>query len=497
MFGSTVSRLFTIASIFLLAVIVVACSTATPQPEITPETVEVQVDVPVEVTRIVEVEGETVVETETIIVTATPEPVATAVPASEENPVELHVGVSLNAEELQVWLPLFNALDEAHPEWFLVLEQTPQASVNEKMNANAAAGTLPCVQEVQGLFINPFIRQGAFIPLNDLIAQYELPMDDFWPEVMVEWQYQGQSYGIPLVAAPEMLYFNKAMFDAAGMDYPTDAWTFDDLREAAIQLTLDNQGRNPTDPDFDPANIQQWGFNASPSSLSFWAHVYVEPWGGSFCANEDCTQVSMDDPENMEALQFWYDLVVTNHAGLYDPFSGAQTGVPGDPFIAERAALGYDGFFAIGVINATAQFPFGVRQPPEGPAGRSSALSTRGYAIATNCAYPEEAFKLIQELTGTDFLNQMWTQSGFSVPSRRSAAQTLLETDLDGADSVLATMEYAHGFRPNGPGAFEAYNQTLGIAKDVFAGARDLAEGYAEIEETANTILTTAAESQQ
>ena len=478
---------FALVATFLLA----ACTT-----EATPE--QVEVEVPVEVTRLVQVEGETVtiVETETIVVTATSAPEPTLVPASADNPIELHVGVAMNAEELAVWLPLFEQLDADHPEWFLVLEQTPFASVNEKMNANAAAGTLPCVQEVQGLFVNPFIRQGVFRPVDDLIDQYGVEMDDFWPGVVTEWRWQGETYGIPAVAAPELLVFNKDMLDAAGVEYPTDDWTFDDLREAAIQLTLDSAGRNPTDPAFDPADIQQWGFNTSPASLPFWAHIFVEPWGDDFCADEDCTRVSMTDPEDIEALEYWYDLVVNNNSALYDPFSGAQTGVPGDPFIAEKAALGFGGYFIIGVINANENFEFGVRQPPLGSAGRSTAFSTRGYSIPNTCEYPEEAFKLIQALTSTEFLDEMWTKPGFSMPSRRSAAQTVLETDLDGAESILATMEYGHGFRPNGPGGFEAYGQALGITTSVFMGETDLEEGYAEVEALVNEILENAEQQQ-
>lgn len=465
----------------LLTMAFVASACAAP----TPERIEV------EVTKIVA--GTPVVEK--VVVTATPAAEPTPEPASAEKPVELHVGVSMTAVELQTWLPLFDKLDQDHPEWFLVLEQTPGLSASEKMAANVAAGTLPCVQEVAGLFVNPFIRQGAFLPLDDYIAESGVDMTDFWPRVMEEWTWEGKAYGIPLVAAPEILYFNKAMFDAAGLPYPTDDWTMDDLREAAIQLTLDAGGRNPTDPGFDPKDIKQWGFNASPASLGIWPHVYVEPWGGDFCADAACSQLSMTDPEDLQALNFWYDLVTKNHAGLYDPFSGAQTGVPGDPFIAERAATGYDGFFAIGVIRAIGAFDFGVRQPPQGPAGRSSALSTRGYTIGANCKYPDEAFRLIQELTSTEFLRDMWAVPGHSVPSRRSAAQILLEmqTPLDGVESVLATMEYGHGFRPNGPGAFEAYITTSGTPVKIFAGEVGLEEGYKQVEEAANEILAKAA----
>jgi multiple sugar transport system substrate-binding protein len=479
-------------SVGLLTAVVFTLSACSPAATALPPTSvpPTQVPVIVEVTRVVQ--GTNVVEQ--ITVTATPEPVATTEAASAEHPVELHVGVSLNADELRAWLPLFDKIDSDHPEWFLVLDQTPFASVNEKMAANVAAGTLPCVQEVSGLFVNPFILQGAFLPLDERITASGVDMTDFWPRVMEEWMWDGKTYGVPAVAAPEVLYFNKAKFDAAGVAYPTDDWTPEDLATAAVQLTFDKSGKTPNDAGFDPANIKQWGFNSSPSSLSVWGHVYVEPWGGNFCANDTCTQVNMTTPANMEALNFWYDLVANKHAGLYDPYSGAQTGIPGDPLIAEAAAMGYDGYFAIGVIRGSSNFDFGIRQIPKGPKGRSSALSTRGYAVASNCKYPDEAFKLIQELTASDFLRDMWAVPGFSVPARRTAAQVILtaEPKLDGADSVLASMEYAHGFRPNGPGAFEAYNQTFGIATKAFSGEIPLEEGYKQVETTANEILAKA-----
>jgi multiple sugar transport system substrate-binding protein len=477
-----------------------ACAPAAPAA--TPTTGPTQTPYTIEVTRIVA--GTPVVQQVQITTTPAPQPTAapqatvtaqaTAAPASKDHPVELHVGVSFAANELQVWIPQFQTLGANHPEWILVMDQTPFDSNNEKITANAAAGTLPCVQEVPGAFVNQYIQQGAFLSLDNYIANAKMDMTDFWPHVMEEWQWQGKTYGIPAVAAPELLYFNKKMFDAAKMAYPTDNWTMDDFAKAAIQLTLDKNGKNPTDPAFDPKNIKQWGYNASPGSLSIWAHVYVEPWGGSFCADTACTRVVMTTTEDLQALNFWYDLVEKNHAGLYDPYSGAQTGVPGDPLIAGQTAMGEDGFFAIGQIETSTNFPFGVRQIPKGPVGRSSALSTRGYTIAANCKYPDEAFKLIQELTNSKFLHDMWAVPGISVPARRSSAQAILDMKppLDGTQSVLAAMEYAHGFRPNGPGGFEAYIQTYSTSQDVFAGKLSVIDGYTKVAQMANDILAKA-----
>jgi multiple sugar transport system substrate-binding protein len=468
----------TIILAVLIAILVSACSGATPTPE--------QVEIPVEVTRVVQ--GTPVVETMIITPTSPVEP--TQVPASAENPIELRLGTVLTADQIETWMPLFGELDANHPEWILIMEQTPFASVQEKLAASIAAGTLPCVQEVNGLFALPYIRDGAFLAIDDFIDDPEFNKDDFYPVLFANWTSEGKIYGIPHIASPEVLFYNKDMFDAAGLDYPNDDWTFEDLKANALQLSLDSEGRNATDPNFDTENIVQWGFNANPGGLGIWAHYYVEPFGGNFCADEECTELSMTDPEDIAALEWWYDLVQSNGA-LFDPYSGAQTGVPGDPFVAGFAAMGYNNVAGIGQLKASGAFDFGVAQPPMGSAGRSGAFSDTGYAIAANCPYPEEAWKLMKEITSTDFLTKMWALPGHSVPGRESAAQAILQLEPppDDLSPALKAFEYSHSFRPNVPGSFEAFVTTSGIALQVFAGDLGIEEGYTQIEQQANDIL--------
>lgn len=459
----------------ILAMVLSACGPAeTPTPEI--------VEVPVEVTRMVE--GETI--TETIIVTATPEAVE---PASAENPVELRIGVSMTAPELESWLPLIEALDQAHPEWILITEQTPQTSRWEKLAANIAAGALPDVQMMGGLGFIDYVLQDGFIPLDDYITGAGVDMTDFFPYILEEWTVDGKIWGIPNTGAPNVLMFNKEMFDAANVPYPTNEWTYEDQAEAAVALTLDANGNTPTDAAFDPENIVQWGYSSHPGPMPIWANDMLVPLGGDFCADEGCTYVSMTDPEDLEALQYWYDLVVVNHAAPEDVFGGSSTGVPGDCFVAGLCAIAPAGYFVIGQINAAGSFDFGIVERPMGPTGvRSTPMSTNGWAIAANSEYPEEAFKLIMELTGTDFLRNMWAIPGHSVPSRRSAAQGILELGED-YQYVLNAMEYARGFRPNVPGAFEAYFNSLEFTNGVFNGTYALEEGYSLAEEAANAVF--------
>lgn len=462
-----------IGVLVVMTMLVSACTTEEP----TPETIEV------EVTRVVE--GETI--TETIVVTPTPAPVE---PASEDNPIELRIGVSMTAPELESWLPLIEALDQAHPEWILVTEQIPQSSRVEKINANIAAGTLPDVQAMTGLGFVDFVLNDAFIPLDDYIADAEVDMTDFFPYVLEEWTVGGQLYGVPNVGAPNVYFYNKEKFDEAGVAYPTNDWTHEDLLELAVSLTFDSAGRTPNDAGFDPDDIVQWGNSGHPGGIGIWGDAFVAPLGGDLCADEGCTYLSMTDPEDLEALQFWYDLAVVNHAAPADIFGGSTTGVPGDPFVNGFTAMGESGYFLIGQINATGAFDFGIVERPMGPDGtRATSMSTNGWAIARNSSYPEEAFKLVMELTSTDFLRDMWALPGHSVPARRSAAQSIL--DLQGADFqyVLNAMEYARGFRPNIPGAFEAFFNSLEFISGVYNGTYSVEDGYQMAEDAANEVF--------
>ena len=189
-------------------------------------------------------------------------------------PVVLRLGVSLTAQELASFEAAVMMLDEKHPNWTIQVENTPQQAFVEKLNAQLASKPLPDVVRVQGLFAQQWIRQGAFLDLGDFIEascpdleerieDVCLDLEDFYPGPLDQFRWQGTLWGLPDTAAPTVLFYNKEMFDAAGLAYPDDDWTYEDMRQAARLLTLDREGRNATDPQFDPAAIVQWGWNGS------------------------------------------------------------------------------------------------------------------------------------------------------------------------------------------------------------------------------------------
>jgi multiple sugar transport system substrate-binding protein len=411
-------------------------------------------------------------------------------PAGADAPVQLRLAVSLTPQELATFQAAVDALDAAHDEWEIVLEVIPQQSVAEKINTQLAANDLPDVVRSQGLLVQQWLRQGAFLDLTPLIAESKLDLTDFYAGPLAQFQWQEQTWGLPDTAAPDLLFYNKALFDAAGVAYPTDAWTFEDMRQAAIQLTLDDQGRNAADPSFEPTKIVQWGWNGGLTF--FWQRHLVRGWGGDFCANADCTLMNFTAPATLEAVNWWVKLVTVDHATLYDPYGGSQTGIPGDPFLAGKAAMGYNGFFAVGQLNSSGAIDYDIAQPLLGADGkRYTPLSTNGYMIAANSEHPQEAWALVQALVEPTFLADTWGKPGHAVPARRTVAAAVINPDQapQNQAAIVAAMDYGEVFKPYTSSAFAAYGKTAELFTKANKGELPVAEAMQQIEAAANEAL--------
>lgn len=409
---------------------------------------------------------------------------------SPAEPVQLRVGVSLNAEALVDFERGLEALEATHPEWQIELESVPQSGRLERLTTQIASSTLPDVVLVDGLTAQQWIRQGAFADLTPFIGEDAVELGDFFPDTVQQFAYDGKQWGIPYDAAPEVIFYNKAMFDAAGLDYPTDEWSYDRMREQAKLLTLDSEGRNATDPDFDPDDIVQWGWNSTPQHL--WARHFARVWGADICLNADCTEMTFTSPEVVAAFRWWAEMAHEDHSAPYDVYSGGQTGVPGDPFVAGRAAMGFNNIAFTAQLNEQSEISYDIVQPFKGVDGqRYGPLSTQGFAIAANSAHPEQAWALLRALTSDEFLTEYVAQPGHGIPARRSAAPASINPDKAPANqqAALDAMEYETVFRPFTASAFEAYGKSAGLFVEAMRGDRPLEEVLAEIEAAVNEVL--------
>jgi len=162
-----------------------------------------------------------------------------------------------------------------------------------KLFTMAAANTLPDVIRVWEPHVLEFGRAGQIMDLQPFIDA----QSDFNPEDFLESFYnfpviQGQRFGLADGWNGHMAYYNKDLFDAAGVAYPSGDWTWDDLIGLSRQIAQPGEGIYGTGVYFG------------------WLHWnYKQIWqNGGQVYNADYTQCLLDSAEAIEAMQFWADL---------------------------------------------------------------------------------------------------------------------------------------------------------------------------------------------
>ena len=155
-------------------------------------------------------------------------------------------------------------------------------------------------------------------------------------------------YGGWTVAEAMITYYNKDLFDEAGVAYPPataeEAWTWDEFVTVANKLTKDGNGNDATSPDFDPNNIQTYGI-----SFPRWWGVYLPLIGsnGGELANEAGTELLLNQPEAVEVLQQLQDLIYVHHVAPTPTQSEALPAATEVMMQTGKVAMIFDGHWKV------------------------------------------------------------------------------------------------------------------------------------------------------
>ncbi|MGQ9555997.1 MAG: extracellular solute-binding protein, partial [Anaerolineae bacterium] len=269
-----------------------------------------------------------------------------------------------------------------------------------------------------------------------------------------------------------ILGYNKDMFDAAGLDYPNEEWTFDDLLVAAQKLTNADTG--------------DWGYFGLPSS---WNNLlYVGPWGGAF-VNDDETKCLVDAPETIEALQWWADLRLKHKVHPMPADQEVLAALGAQPFHTGKVAMTPLYPWGAGEVKEYAKIQWDVTHWPNGPVQRVSNGAGSGYSIGKDTKHPEEAWLYIRWFASKEGQKFLWGETGASIPARQSAIDAFLKAPGMPEHAPLwvdALKEYSKLGRPISAPANEFHtiaNRELDL---IFLGEKS-------VEEAAKTICTDAA----
>lgn len=296
-----------------------------------------------------------------------------------------------------------------------------------KLPTILAGGVIPDMIHQHMSIVQDYAYRGALSDLVPFMERDNIRPEDYIPALFEAFSHDGKTFGIPKDNAAWGVYYNKDMFDAAGLPYPALDWSLEEFRELALQLTLDEDGRPANDPNFDPEAIKQWGFawwnNPTPTDSES-PRGFVRAFGGDWY-DEGYTTTLLTDQPVIEHLTMFHQMRCMDHSAP----TPAQAQGQGDPFRAGLVAM------TVGFHNMTffakeedVQFEYDVTFIPKGPGGQYSVVGCSGWAVPAQAKYKEEGWELVKYLTSLETQTYIGQQKRWGV-SLKEAVGTIEPDD--------------------------------------------------------------------
>jgi multiple sugar transport system substrate-binding protein len=328
----------------------------------------------------------------------------------------LRVSFEMNLAEInEVWNSVKADFEALHPDVAIVLID----NIATKASIYEAADMLPDIIATNTFSL--FRLRNPLLPLDDLVARdrEELQPDDFYPEIVESCRLGGDLVLIPYFFNVSLLYYNIDMFEEAGVDLPTNDWTWTDYVDNSQRLTQFYRDKG----------VDKYGTTIVHNWWVEWlAHVHQA--GGRFIAN-DWRHSPMDSPEAIEGLKFFNDLVNVHKV------SPPPNSILPYMFVNQYAAMEWAGHTENWVgLRKNATFRWDVALLPRHPSNhRGSERVSVGMGINKNSPYRELAWDFIKFMNSYESHRKLCV-AGY-VPVRKSvAADVFLTRNEDGRYAV-------------------------------------------------------------
>ena len=399
------------ALLLALSLLLAACGA---QPTLTPETV-IQTQVVKETVK------ETVMVEKQVIVTSTPEP------AAPVEPVEItYYTFSAAPDHLKELDQMIQLFEAGHPGIKVKVETAPFADYFIKLQTLIAGGTAPDVFELNYENFVTYAEKGLLLDLSPMLAA-DSTVDPaiYYPRALEAFNYNGMQLGLPATFSTVMLYYNKDMFDKAGLPYPTADWTWADAIAAGKQLN-------------DPAN-GVWGLH---SGVQFWEFYKKAAQNNCKFFNEDKTEVLINSPECVQALQTMVDLVKTEKVM---PSAAEMGGVSdGDMFKSGNLAMDVTGIWMFSAFK-DAPFQWDITVEP-GMATKATHFFANAVSVFAATKHPQEAYEWAKFFTSDAKMAKIRVESGWELPALSNPeyfTDYLSQTPPANRQAVFDSLEFA------------------------------------------------------
>lgn len=267
--------------------------------------------------------------------------------------------------------------------------------------------------------------KGALEPLDAYLEKEGAEYKDNFYETL--WNYNsadGQVLGLPVGYTTHVIYYNKSLFDEAGVEYPQSGWSWEELQETAKKLTNKD------------TKVAGFAFSGKPDPYDF--EMFL--WGNnaSYVDEEGNLKGNIDSNESVEVFEMFQNMA---NEGYAIPTEGSGT---------TEMKSGKVAMFVYGAWGLTplkeAGIDYGVVELPTFKDGKSvSILSSSGVSISKNSKHKDEAFEFIKFWTNEEANLE---RIGFELPVLKSVVESeQLEQD-EVKSAFYSMLEKSDGYMP-------------------------------------------------
>jgi multiple sugar transport system substrate-binding protein len=415
----------------------------------------------------------------TAAMTATETMTSTA--AQSGQPVTILWGFWGSPEEAVSHQQVAAAFMKVHPEIKVETWNQPWEDYFTKIQALWAGGDPKTIPDIAFLWPTPkYAAEGVLENLDPYIQKANYNLSDYWPGLLESAKYNGSVYGFPRDIEANVLYYNKALFDKAGVKYPDENWTWDDLTAAAEKLTVKDAN----------GTVKQYAL-AMENDGKY--DKWVNQNGGAILDDmRNPSKCMLSDPKSVAAVSFFADLMAKGYAMRDADLS--QAGGDAGVFQSGQAAMIIQNTSRISAFNkANMNYDVAVVPIPKG-GKRWNPAGGAAWVMSAKSAHKDAAWTFLSWLQSTNGGEQVYTQRGEIFPALQSVANSPVFMTNQPPANKQAIITEAKASGVGGFGYFPEWDELAssvinpGLDK-IWAGDVPAAQGLSDLCKQADQFL--------
>lgn len=304
---------------------------------------------------------------------------------------------------------IVSEFEKSHPGIKIDLQFTPATQYWTKIEAEAQSGQMPDLFWMNEPNFQLFQSNGELASLGSMMSKDAFDTSAFPANLLKSYTVDGQQYGLPWTAVTIGLWYNKKLFDAAHVAYPTADWTWADVQSAAAKLT-DKAGGT-------------YGIAAPIDNQDNYYNTILQ--AGGYIVKAGSKTSGWNTPEAISGLKFWTDLIASGSSPTLKQMTDTA---PTSMFESGKLAMYYGGTWNAGTFAKTPAIASDIDVAAL-PKGKVQATTVEGaaYVMSAKTKHSSAAWQFMQYLVSKD-AQVTQANTGVVVPARSDSVQAWVKS---------------------------------------------------------------------